>query len=192
MGFVSWILILGAVTAKGNTVHYIPEIGEHHKIITFKKNENPQNILVVYTKLDSKCHFIADRDDKPPIDFYWLMDGAKYKPTHSLIKKAVRQRLKITHIQSSSFTMRVTDLTELGTKIEKPDLIVKVEKKNGACDIASYFSDDQRENKLIQVTELYSESKKILLPPFRKLLAVTVSGTASDSGVPVQRRYSNY
>jgi hypothetical protein len=163
----------------------IPEIGPHYKIMTFEKNENPQNILVVYTKLDENCRF-AVKNGKPLIDFYWLMDGKRYKPTHPLIKDAVRKRLEITKAGPTEFELRVNDLKELNTKADR--MAVKVEKDKGGCRIAGYFPDEK--NKLIEVDSIYSESKKTLMPPFRKLLAVTIRGTAPDSGEAVQRRFT--
>ena len=166
----------------------IPEIGDHYQIITFEKNENPQNILVVYTKLDDQCQFVT-KDGLPLVDFYWLMDGKRYKPTHILIKDAVRRRLEVTEAHGREFNLKVNDLSELGAKIENPNLTVKVEKENGGCRIVSYFPDVEQKGKVIEVASLYSESKKTLLPPFRKLLAVTVRGKLPGSGEAIQRRF---
>lgn len=166
----------------------ISEIGEHYKIISFEKNENPQNIMVVYTKLDRNCKFIK-QNGKPLVDFYWLMDGKKYKPTHALIKDAVRKRLEVSSAGDTEFQLKVNDLKELNTNIEHPYMTVKVEKIGLECKVASYFPDEEKAGNLILVSSIYSESKKTFIPPFRKLMALTFRGTAPESGQAVQRKY---
>jgi len=162
------------------------QVGDHYKIITFEKNENPQNLLVVYTKLDKNCQFVKN-DGFPVVDFYWLMDRTRYKRTHPLIKRAIRKRLELSNIGNQEFELKVNDLKELDAKIDHPHLIVKVKNNDEGCQVVSYFPDDHNQGKLIAVSSIYSESRKTFLPPFRKLLAITIRGTAS--GEAVQRTY---
>lgn len=162
----------------------IPEVGPHYKILSFEKNENPENVLVVYTKLDENCRFIQ-KDAKPLIDFYWLMNGQRYKPTHALIKNAVRGRMKISEVDEQSFRLRINELKELQTDLRQPHLNVRVVKKGAECTVAAYFRDQNEQ--LIRVNSIFSESKKTFLPPFRKVLAVAIRGTAS--GEAVERKF---
>ncbi len=166
----------------------VPEIGEHYKILAFEKNENPQNIMIVYTQLDRQCQLVK-RDGKPLIDFYWLMDGRKFKPVNPLIKEAVRGRLELINARDAQFELRVNDLNDLKEVGGNTNLTVKVEKKNGVCSVRSYFPDAKDSGREILVNSIYSESKKIFLPPFRKLVAVTIRGTAPLSGEAVERKF---
>ena len=67
----------------------IPEVGVHQPILVVEKNVNPQNLMVIYTKVDAKGLFLANPadQDRPVFDFYWLMDGKNYKPVNGMIKK---------------------------------------------------------------------------------------------------------
>ncbi|NJM09884.1 MAG: hypothetical protein HC883_03050 [Bdellovibrionaceae bacterium] len=177
---------------------HIPEIGNHFKILTFEKNENPQNVMVVYTKLNDDCRF-AVLSGQPFVDFYWLMNGERYKPTHGLIKKAVRKRLEVVKVDGEdtdrTFLLKVNDLKELSTDFEKPylvepHLVVRSEKVHGLCRVACYFPDKQKDGKLIKVNSLYSESKKTFRPPFRKLLALTIRGLEEGTAHPIEQKYT--
>ena len=180
------LLIFTCTSAAGARMLNIPEIGPHYKIITFEKNENPQNVMVVYTKLDRECGF-QRQGGQPIVDFYWLMDGQKYKPTHALIKDAVRKRLSVTEITDHSFTLKISDLSELGAASKNADFKVKIEKEGVGCRLVTYF---KTEDKLLEVKSLYSESKKTFIPPFRKLLAVTVRGTDAQTGTAVAKTFT--
>ncbi|MFM9726342.1 hypothetical protein ACKI1L_38100, partial [Streptomyces scabiei] len=60
----------------------IPQLGTHQQIFTVEKNVNPENVAIVYTKVDSACRFVNDpaNRDEPVFDFYWRMGGTDYKP----------------------------------------------------------------------------------------------------------------
>jgi len=169
-----------------------PQIGDHFKIITFEKNENPENIMVVYTKLDKQCRFIQ-QGGQPFVDFYWLMNRERFKPTHNLIKQAVHKRLQVARVKgedpTQAFQLKVNDLKELGTKIAHPHLLVKAEKSGSKCQIESFFPDEKAAGQWIQVNSLFSESKKTFTPPFRKLLAVTIRGLEPETGEQVERKF---
>lgn len=168
----------------------LPQIGNHYKILTFEKNENPQNIMVVYTKLNTSCRFFQS-GGLPLIDFYWLMNGEKYKPTHSMIKSAVRGRLEVSSLKKDGqeFDLKVNDLKELGSHLKNPYLTIRAEKSGNECEVSTYFSEQNNRDELIEVNSLYSESRKIFTPPFRKLIAVTVRGVEVDSGLKVEKKY---
>lgn len=68
-----------ALHAGSSEVANIPEIGAHQPVLIVEKNVNPENKMVVYTKLDANGHFMAD-GNWPLLDFYWMMDGKNYKP----------------------------------------------------------------------------------------------------------------
>jgi hypothetical protein len=58
-----------ALHAGSSEVANIPEIGAHQPVLIVEKNVNPENKMVVYTKLDANGHFMAD-GNWPLLDFY--------------------------------------------------------------------------------------------------------------------------
>lgn len=181
--------------AVGETVRTLAPLGEHYPIFIVEKNENPQNILVAYTKLDSQCHVATDgAASKPFVDYYWLMDRERYKPVHRLIKSGIRERLELRDFAETSqrvFDVRVADLKEL--KQDLGDAIVSVvarPTRSGECEVEAYVklgpSDGSR---TIRLESIYTEAHKTFWPPFRKVDAVTLKGADALSKKTVTRTY---
>jgi hypothetical protein len=193
---VALFLFLGARTAHATERDDISQVGPHQPVLTFEKNENPQNIMVIYTKVDKNCDFksASDRDGSPVFDFYWLMDHKKYKPVNSMIKSGIRERLSLDEAgrsERSTFSVKLNDLKELNADLADPKMTISATKsKGGDCDVAAQIklgpSDHDR---LVKLSTIYSEAEKTVLPPFRKVVSVTLIGKDAKSGAEVKRTY---
>src|SRR5882672_1574280 len=85
--FVSCILLhiayldgaLARPSMTGQVVTNIGDVGAHYPLFLVEKSHHPENITVVYTKLDQHCHVIPERehDFMPTLDFHWLMDETR-------------------------------------------------------------------------------------------------------------------
>ncbi len=192
------IIITALVTSSaeaGGEVR-IDAIGKHFPIFVVEKSENPQNILVAYTKLAPDCQIQINSDDvaKPVLDYYWKMDREKYKPVHSLIKRGIRGRfaLESTPDGLKGFQVRIRDLSELKHDLEKPIVsVVAAALRPGECEVHAIITLGPSDNsRIVLLSSIHVESKKKLLPPFRQVVNVTVNGTDSGSGERVSRVYS--
>ena len=180
--------------AQAQNAGAISQIGEHSILFTFEKNENPQNIMIVYTKLDGACQIVVDPNEQasPTFNMYWLMSSNAYKPVHSLIKSGVFDRLEVMPAKThDSFQIQINDLKELQTDVPDPKLNVVAQKSaKGACEVKSYFTlGPSDKNATMQVQAIYSDASKTLLPPFRKLKSVTLRGLNSKTGEKISRTY---
>jgi hypothetical protein len=182
-------VLLGFESAMATRVDNIPAIGTHYRLFTVEKNENPGNILVLYTKLDGNC-YIQTESRLPVFDMYWLMNRSSYKPTHALIKKGVRERLQVVPSNSQAFYVRVNDLKEVNSDLTDPRLIIEADKVNGTCKVRSWLTlGPSNKYAKIQLSSIYSEAVKTVVPPFRKLVSVTLIGVDVNTGAKVSRKY---
>lgn len=100
----------------GPAISSIAEIGPHYKVVTIEKSVHPQNKLVAYTLLDEQCRIRRDpkQPDRPAFDFYWLMDGTRYKRVNPVLKSGIRRRLQIgaspPKSRDGSFSVRLKEL----------------------------------------------------------------------------------
>ncbi|MBC7371835.1 MAG: hypothetical protein H7326_09730 [Bdellovibrionaceae bacterium] len=180
--------------AKAQTVEATRQVGDHAALFTFEKNENPENIMIVYTKLDSNCQVVVDpnKQASPIFDMYWLMNGTGFKPVHSLIKNGVIGRLEIIPAKShDTFQIQINDLKELQTDVQEQKLTIVAQKSaKGACEVKSFFTlGASDKGATMQVKTIYSEAAKTMLPPFRKLKSVTLKGVDSKTGEKLSRTY---
>lgn len=169
-------------------------LGPHQRILLFKKNENPQNVMVIYTKTDERCHF-ALSDHKPVFDFYWLMDGVNYKPVHSLIKSGIRGRLQLDVAPggdgSSSFFVNINDLSEVKNDLEHPRLLVHTLRKGARCDVEALVTMGPSDRRaVVRVDNLFADAELSLLPPFRKVVSVTLNGVNTETGQAFSRTFA--
>jgi hypothetical protein len=165
-------------------------IGTHFPVFVVEKNENPQNIMVTYVKLDKECRFVPDpRDSKKPLfEFYWLMNREKYKPVHRLIKAGVRKRLEIVSQSADrrSFVIRLNDVKELNNAADAK-LTVTANRESKDCDVSGILKVGDEP---IELTSIYSHARKTMLPPFRKLNYITLKGTSLDGSDKIERKIS--
>lgn len=177
-------------SSEAKTAVTLDPIGTHYPIFVVEKNENPQNILVAYTRLDSKCHVVEDPATKKPfLDYYWMMDREHYKPVHRLIKSGIRDRLEVQPVStgggsiasSAAFSVRVNDLKELRQDLGTPLLSVETKTQGDGCDVEAYIvlgPSDQ--NRRLHLETIYTESKTSFLPPFRKVVSVTLKSESFE------------
>ncbi len=169
-------------------------VGAHYEVFRFEKNENPQNILLVYTRLTDSCEFILEGEDplKPIFDFYWLMDKKDYKVVHPLIKSGIQDRLQVMIPANfpqnrNFFAVKVVDLEQINPSLSEILVEIRSRRTNKGCEVFSTF-EAGADGKLI-LKSIYAESEKTFLPPFRHALLVRFDGVNEKTGKPEQRVY---
>jgi len=187
-----WVFLFAFAFASPEEITTIPQIGPHYRILTLDKSENPQNILEIYTKMDDKCAFENNEHRDPTLGFYWMMDRQRYKPLNGMIRRGIAHRLDLEKKSSAkSFGIRLNDLKELNSDIENPEVVVTATGADGNCgtraDIMLGPSDNHR---VLRLTGLHTDSRKTILPPFRKVTAITLTGEDVATGETIRRTYS--
>ena len=182
--------------AQAEALLNIPELGPHFRVLVVEKNENPQNIAIIYTKLDSTCHFAKDSKGKTVFDFYWLMDGTRYKPMNWILKAGIRHRFEMESATAASgkvdaFAVKLNDLKEMKTDLKEVRLIVEAKKKaDGKCEVENLFPLGGLDHEsFIHLDKVSAEGKKTWHYPFREVVALTLQGQDSKSGEKVDRKY---
>jgi hypothetical protein len=190
----------------GQVVTAIGEIGAHYPLFVVKKSHHPENITVVYTKLDPQCHVLPDgaHGGMPTLDFYWLMDGTHYKPMAGALKDGIRARLAVTDVQGlqgdpHAFAVRVDDLARVQHDLPTPTVQITAERHGQGCVARALLtlgpSDGQATMQLEAIdtqTEDLTLSKKMQAmqnPEALQIYAVTVQGTDVTTGQPIKRTY---
>lgn len=193
---------LTAIAAQKN----FEAVGPHYQIFQFEKSENPENILVVYTKLDKDCRFVLEPDNlaRPIFGFYWLMDGQNYKPVHALIQSGIAERLQIMIPENFSkkrdfFSVQVRDLIQVDPALGDALVHVKAVRTLKDCDLKVTFhlesglpktiSEDKNNSAKLVLEKIYAESEKTIIPPFRKVVSLRFEGSNEKTGDPEQRVY---
>jgi len=125
------LLLAFALRLAAVEVTNIPQIGAHQPIVIIEKNVHPENLMVVYTKVDADGHFVPDPNNlgRPLLDFYWLMDGKTYKPVNPLIKSEIRKRLELQPApdgDANHFVVNINDLKEVNSDIKQPKVRVSI------------------------------------------------------------------
>lgn len=174
------------------------EVGPHYRLFTFEKNENPQNIMIIYTKLDSDCRFVENPKNKrqPLMDFYWLMDRSRFKPVHPLIKSGIRSRLEVETSfdygrSRNHFVVQINDLKKIDPHLQATHLEVRSEKTGGHCEVHSVLNITPEEpTAAFEVDKIFSESEKTWLPPFRHVLSLTISGVNLQTGQKIEKKFT--
>jgi hypothetical protein len=161
-----------------------PEIGLHYRVLTFEKNVNPQNNLIIFARLSQDCRFDPKQ---PPLDMYWLMNHKRFKPSHPMIKSTLRRKFAITP-ESGGHKLEVkpVEAPEIKKELRDPRFEVTAMREAGGCAVSTVFSDGN--GTIIHVDKVYGETKSSFLPPFQRLVSFTVSGTGA-TGAPVSKTY---
>ena len=168
----------------------IPQIGEHYPIIIVEKDVNPQNIMVVYTKLGRQCEMQLE-DQEPNFNFYWLMDRKSYKPVNSIIESNIRGRLELEAAQGGAqrdtFFVKVNDLKEMDHDLKNPKLTVKSRLENGKCFVESFMQlGPSNGNVMIRLDSIFTEGGSLFHPTPDQ---VTLKGVNLKTGAAVSRTY---
>lgn len=181
--------------AAAGAVENIPEIGAHQPILIVEKNVHPRNLMVVYTKEDANGRFLMDQADqnRPVLDFYWLMDGKNYKPVNGMIKKEIGKRLECQLSptnRATHFIINVNDLKEVNSDIKEPKMDVYASGTGGARDVGAQMNLGPSDgNMRIKLSSIYTEGRAF--PP--AVYSVTLKGeeivNGKLTGKKVTRRY---
>lgn len=174
----------------------VQNIGPHYEIFRLEKSENPQNVLVIYTKLDKNCQFILEdqNSSQPVFGYYWLMDRKDYKPVHVLIRSGISDRLQVMLPPEFSkkrdfFSVQVKDLVQIDPFLDQALVRVESVSAGNSCQVKTTFNTDLGEVKspstsshVMILNKIYAESEKTLLPPFRKVVSLRFEGTNEVTG----------
>ena len=190
------LLLLAAHAYAGKEITDIPEIGPHYRVAAFEKNIHPQNRLVVYTRLDKDCRVVRDskKPHGPVLDYYWLMDGSRYKRVNSLIKRGIRKRLQVgaepPKSLGGSFSIRLNELDAVEHDLgAAPLLWVLAEKTAGGCAVEARMTLGASDtNAVIRLETIYSEAK-LSGPLSAKVQLIALKGFDVATGKPVVRVY---
>jgi hypothetical protein len=190
----------------GQAVTNVGDVGEHYPLFLVEKSHHPENITVVYTKLDMHCRVIPDREHGflPTLDFYWLMDATRYKPMAGALKAGARKRLQFIDANGSqgdltAFAVRTDDLTRVQHDLQSPTMQIKAERQGATCVATALMTLGPSDgNATLKVESVSTETEPITLlkkmqamtdPDSIQIYAVTVKGTDIVTGQPIERTY---
>jgi hypothetical protein len=190
----------------GQAVANVGDVGEHYPLFFIEKSHHPENIAVVYTKLDTDCRVIPDREHGflPTLDFYWLLDATRYKPMAGALKAGARKRLQFSNTNGAqgdptAFVVRTDDLSRLQHDLQSPTVQIKAEHQGDACvATASMTLGPSNGHATIKIESVITKTEPItLLKTMRAIVqldaiqiyALTVKGTDVATGQPVERTY---
>ncbi len=191
----------------GQAVTNVGDVGEHYPLFLIEKSHHPENITVVYTKLDTDCRVIPDREHGflPTLDFYWLMDATRYKPMAGPLKAGARKRLQFIDANGSqddpaSFSVRTDDLSRVQHDLQSPTVQIKTERQGDACVATAFMTlGPSNGNATLKVESVSTKTEPITLlkkmqamadPDSIQIYAVTVKGTDIATGQPIERTYN--
>jgi len=190
----------------GQAVTNVGDIGEHYPLFLIEKSHHPENIAVVYTKLDTDCRIIPDRehDFLPTLDFYWLLDATRYKPMAELLKAGARKRLQFIDTHESqgnttAFAVRTDDLSRMQHDLPSPTVQIKAERQGDACVAIAFMTLGPSDGNVTMKIESVSTTTEpiTLLKTMRamtdlgaiRIYALTVKGIDVVTGQPIERTY---
>src|SRR5262252_319842 len=201
---VNYVLACPSMT--GKAVTNVGDVGEHYPLFLIEKSYHPENIAVVYTKLDTDCRVIPDREHGflPTLDFYWLLDATRYKPMSELLKAGARRRFQFidTHESQShttAFAVRTDDLSRVQHDLPSPTVQIKAARQGDACVAIAFMTlGPSNGNVTMKVESVATTTEPItLLKTMRamadlgaiRIYALTVKGTDVVTGQPIERTY---
>jgi hypothetical protein len=166
----------------------IAPIGKHYPVFRLEKSENAQNVMVTYVKLNEACQITED-SEKALYGFYWLMNRENYKAVHPLIRRGIRKRLELVSISEDrrNMVLRLNNLKEFQQKVKSAEIEIHTKKAGRDCKLDGILAID---GDRIKLEKVYSETTTTFIPPFRKLKALTVTGSTLVGEHKVSRRYS--
>ena len=204
---VSWPHALARPVLTGHAVTTVGDVGEHYPLFIVTKSHHPENLTVVYTKLDQHCRVLPDRDHggQPTLDFYWLMDHTHYKPMAAPLKDGIRQRLQFTdtrqyHEDPTTFAVRLDDLSRLQHDLPQPTVQIKTERHGEDCVATALMTlGPSNGDTTVKLESIFTQTEALTLPKKMQAMAdpdalrvyaVTVKGTDITTGQPIERTYT--
>lgn len=172
---------------------------QHQEIRLFvvEKSKNPQNILVIYAHVNPNCEIQSINDGREGylFDFYWMMNGTTFKPTHRLIKKAARKRFEALNITrgGSGFAVRLTDLKELNHDLPSDRIHIAIDPApRGECRSRVLLNlGPSGDHRTIAIETIYSKAKTFLGIPIG-IHYIEIRGKDSVSGNPISVRFDSH
>jgi hypothetical protein len=191
----------------GHAVTTVGDVGVHYPLFLVAKSHHPENLTVVYTKLDQHCRVRLDRahGGLPTLDFYWLMDATRYKPMAALLKAGIRKRLQFTDTRGhqeepTAFTVRLDDLSRLTHDLPSPTVQITAERSREACvAMATLILGPSNGQVTMQVASIFTRTEELTWPKKLRAMAdpdalqvyaLTVKGTDVATGQPIERTYT--
>lgn len=192
---VAFSFYLFVLDSQAAVVRDLSPIGPHVPILTLEKSENPQNLLVLFTRVDDKCQ-LAKVEGRPVLSQYWLMNRIAFKPVHPMIQQGIGRRVQLiykTENASSlpSYQIRLNDLKEMNHDLgPSPTVLVKASSVGGLCAVETRLKlGPSNQNRVLEIASIYAKSKKTFSPPFRKIESLTLKGTDAETGESITRTY---
>ncbi len=149
------------------TTSYAAEVEEKVRLFVVEKSKNPQNILVVYCKVNEACELqrITDAGRDHLYDVYWLMDGVTYKRTHPIIKKMARKRFIAQEAadRPKSFSVLLADLKELVHDLPSETVHVDAYRSpDGRCRVRALIQlGPSGSGRIMQIDSIYSQARTV-------------------------------
>jgi hypothetical protein len=189
--FIAVMILMRPIFVWAFEVRGLNEVGVHQQILSIEKSRHPQNILVVYTKVDEKCQFIVDSSNRPVFDFYWLLNRTSYKPLNSTLKSEIEKRIELRADSaagsSKSFYVSLNDLETINHDIPDPRLKVTSVLQDNKCSTQSLMQlGPSDHNAMVRVDSFYGESVGYLRP---RIISVTLKGVNVETGAAIVRTY---
>jgi hypothetical protein len=166
------------------------------RLFVVEKSKNPQNILVVYTQADSQCRVepVASGSKSYLFDFYWLMGGTRYKPTHPLIKLYARRRFvaQKRFENHKGFKVRLADLKELDHDLPSDMVTVTLYRnsKDGCNARVLIPLGPSAEGRTLEIQSIYSKARTLLGIPIG-VRYVELKGRDADNQTPLTVRFNS-
>ncbi len=169
----------------------ISVIGSYQPVLLVEKSQNPENKLVVFTKLNENCDFVTDSSAQPIFDFFWLMSGTTYKALNSSIKTEIKKRIEMSQpellFRNRSFFVSLNDLKEVDHDIKDPRLVVAVNAQDESCTVESRIQlGPSSQNAWVKVESFYGETTGFFRP---KIVLVKIKGINIATGAPITQIY---
>jgi hypothetical protein len=191
----------------GHAVTTVGDVGAHYPLFRIEKSHHPENLTIVYTKLDQHCRLLPDHahGGLPTLDFYWLMDTTRYKPMAALLKAGVRKRLQFTDTRGpqeepTAFAVRLDDLARLKHDLPSPTVQITAARSGEACVArATLILGPSNGHVTMQLASIFTRTEALTLPKKLRAMvdpdslqvyAMTVKGTDVATGQPIERTYT--
>jgi len=169
---------------------------EEVRLFIVEKSKNPQNILVVFTHADQQCRIKPVQYGKNAylFDFYWLMDGTRYKPTHPLIKKHASRRFvaKEPTEDRKGFDVKLADLKELDHDLPSDIITITLHgASEGRCTARVLLPlGPSADGRNLEIEAIYSKARTLLGIPIG-VHYIELRGRDAKTGEAITVRFSS-
>jgi len=165
--------------------------GEHAPLFVFKKTIYPENIVIVYTKMDRNCNIVYDRQKRAPtFGLYWLDDGVRFDPAPQLAAQLLeRMPIEPNGNDPTSFYVRLLDLNRVNHDLADDRLLIKSERAGNTCRVGAYVMLKNR--KLVRITSTLTDATINFFTFDTDIRSLTVYGhEAGNTSKTVVRKFT--